>query len=435
MRAHARTQKITYLTPHGGPTVVLNMTTEDGNRNRPSVAAVGHISHPVIGRHTMFDGRMMHGVLPVKSIGGGGSSEPPSHPRVTLLVNWWHRVPQPPNCRALKPDEVNAFVRASGSPSPPQAEQEEEEQQQATTAAPSQTRDSRAGWLWELFVGGLSVLTGRNDGGALGGDDEWVGAVSVKPSSVSVKDASSGSDVMVKLSLETHFLWLPNDPPAGGFGRVRWTGTQSLGAVVEVDVTNDRIVQQLAHSREPKLVYFAPRGGLPGAKRTFFPAVKQLKHNVRAYVAEWGPRSSPLWESFDVQETDAPVVGIEDPATGQRYAHQWLDLSFCLHVSAHGQLCTSDAILHLCIISYIRTSARFEHTPWPVQTLCGAYCQPLHHCRRLYEGALRLSNLTPHARMHTHVHTDGTCARTHTRNQVFLAAARPLSRRHCAIRC
>ena len=203
-------------------------------------------------------------------------------------------------------------------------------QQQMPATASSQARGRRGVWLWDLVSDGLSALTRRHSGGggALQGESGWT-AMPVKPSIVNTKSTDSGGEVMVKLALETHFLWMPHNPPYGRFGRVRWTGAQSLGGVVEVDVTNDRVKHQLAHSREPKLVYFAPRGGLPGAKRALFPAVKRLKHIMNSYVAEWGPRSIPMWEAFGVQESDAPVVAIEDSSTGQRCACSNICASSC----------------------------------------------------------------------------------------------------------
>ena len=163
----------------------------------------------------------------------------------------------------------------------------------------------------------------RGSDGYAGGDDESAPTgQAVQPTGISASNAGGGADVMIKIALETHFLWIPHSAPAVGFGRVRWNGTQSLGGVIEVDMTDDRVARQVATTREPKLVYFVPQGGLSGAKQVFFPAVKRLKHTVRAYVAEWGSRSAVLWDTFGLRESDAPVAGIEDPNTGERYVQR-----------------------------------------------------------------------------------------------------------------
>jgi hypothetical protein len=275
---------VSYLTSVGGPTVILNMTSVDGTHHVPPIAAVGHFSYPVGGRHTMFDGRMLHGVLPAPTDGPDSG-----HTRITLLVNWWTNTPHAPNCRALTPAEASRFVAASGPPPPPPppppatiSADANRDQHVPPTGAEDQVRPTRLG------------ATGANDGG--------------------------GSQVMIKIAAETHFLWVPRDPPSNKLGRVRWNGTQSLGGVVEVDMAVSGIVTRLTQSLEPKLVYFSKRGRLAESKAAFFPAVKRLKHHsVLAHVAEWGLQSERLWALVGLAEADAPSVVIIDTQTDRHY--------------------------------------------------------------------------------------------------------------------
>lgn len=271
-----RVSTVTYLTPVGGPTVVLNMTTVDGNRHSPPVAAVGHLSYPVLGRHLMFDGRLVHGVLPVPPDVESGT-------RVTLLVNWWTQTPLLPNCRPVNKAELARFVSASGA-TPPKA---------------------AAGWGEQLLAAaGL-------------GATPWT-ASKLLPVGVNSK-STAGGDVMINIAAETHFLWMPERPPTNGFGRIRWNGTQALGSVVVVDLADDRKVARMRHSEEPKLIYFVKAGELGEAKRVFFPAVKRLKQPALAFVAEWGPRTEALWRAFGLDPRGAPHVTIHDTQTDRMY--------------------------------------------------------------------------------------------------------------------
>eukprot|EP00038_Savillea_parva_P010789 m.192800 g.192800 ORF g.192800 m.192800 type:complete len:518 (-) comp18741_c0_seq1:104-1657(-) len=252
---------VTYLTGTGGPTVILNMTTLDGNHHTPPVASVGYLSFPVVGRHTVFDGRLVHGVL----------AAPTEGKRVTLLVNWWtHESPRPPNCREVTAHEVAKFVAASGPPS----------------------------------------ATADVDGDVVHQPLELTGDV-VKPGVIPTAELNQGVDVSINIGLQTHFLRLPRQPPQNGFGRLRWQGTQSLGAVIMVDLADQRVRHLLeTPSGPPKVIYFVKAGGLPDAKATFFPAVKRLPHPMLAFVAEWRPSTKALWERVGLRHADAPTVGV-----------------------------------------------------------------------------------------------------------------------------
>lgn len=71
---------ILYLSDAGGPTVIVDATP-----SRTAAPSAALAVHPRAGRFAMFPGALMHGVLPV---------QPSRWPRVTMLVNWWCKVPR-----------------------------------------------------------------------------------------------------------------------------------------------------------------------------------------------------------------------------------------------------------------------------------------------------------------------------------------------------
>ena len=83
---------VTYLTDSGGPTFVMNMSTNrGGNTNVPSLPVEAALIYPKRNRHMLFRGDLEHGVL--GELGGGSGGE-----RITFLVNWWDTKPMAPYC-------------------------------------------------------------------------------------------------------------------------------------------------------------------------------------------------------------------------------------------------------------------------------------------------------------------------------------------------
>lgn len=109
---HPRLATVTYLSDCGAPTVVLNRRSPPPNdAEKKSLAGLvdkGWLSHPKVGKHIAFDGRLLHGApatfFPGRSLWGqsvdGGNVNPPPNKklktehhktgkRYTLLVNLW----------------------------------------------------------------------------------------------------------------------------------------------------------------------------------------------------------------------------------------------------------------------------------------------------------------------------------------------------------
>lgn len=97
---HPQIATVTYLTDHGGPTLVL------GARPLPRTVGArevqkGFLAHPRRGKHIAFDGRYLHGVAPQLMV----EKPPKGYSRATFLVNVWlhHR---PEGCDPFPADKL-----------------------------------------------------------------------------------------------------------------------------------------------------------------------------------------------------------------------------------------------------------------------------------------------------------------------------------------
>lgn len=95
---------VTYLTDTGGPTLIFNQTTPDGNRDVPILPHQAFLSYPRRNRHLLFRGNLQHGVVGALALQGEvqGLQLRSSDRRTTLLVNWWAEKPMPPNCYKIE---------------------------------------------------------------------------------------------------------------------------------------------------------------------------------------------------------------------------------------------------------------------------------------------------------------------------------------------
>jgi len=95
---------VTYLTDTGGPTLIFNQTTPDGNRDVPVIPHEAFLSYPRRNRHLLFRGNLQHGVVGELALEGEvhGLQLRSTDRRTTLLVNWWAEKPMPPNCYKIE---------------------------------------------------------------------------------------------------------------------------------------------------------------------------------------------------------------------------------------------------------------------------------------------------------------------------------------------
>lgn len=103
---HPRLATVTYLTDYGAPTVVLDLQSPPPSDMEKKClegsVRKAWLSHPKIGKHAAFDGRLLHGAPSTffppcdrQHIRGGAASPPPAKKakinkkRIVLLVNVW----------------------------------------------------------------------------------------------------------------------------------------------------------------------------------------------------------------------------------------------------------------------------------------------------------------------------------------------------------
>jgi len=105
---HPRVATVTYLTGYGAPTVVLDKRSHRPDQQMSDALGgdirKGWLSHPRVGRHVAFDGRLLHGApatfFPPQDVGCDtkrrGEDAPPAKRvkperklRITFLVNIW----------------------------------------------------------------------------------------------------------------------------------------------------------------------------------------------------------------------------------------------------------------------------------------------------------------------------------------------------------
>jgi hypothetical protein len=100
---HPRVATVTYLSGYGAPTLILDQKSPPMDDVKKSTLEKGiekgWLSHPRLGKHTAFDGRLLHGApalyFPGQTGGRGDGDEPVAKKvkadkkRYTLLVNVW----------------------------------------------------------------------------------------------------------------------------------------------------------------------------------------------------------------------------------------------------------------------------------------------------------------------------------------------------------
>jgi hypothetical protein len=93
--SHPEYSSILYLTDNGGPTLVLDQYSPNGNGYSPRVPHQGEISYPTHNKYVVFNGDLLHGVLP----GDHNRYSGVHNQRTTFLVNYWNDAPEEPNCK------------------------------------------------------------------------------------------------------------------------------------------------------------------------------------------------------------------------------------------------------------------------------------------------------------------------------------------------
>jgi len=97
---HPEYASILYLTNKGGGTLIVNQYSPEGNGYLPDLPREGHLVLPAKNKYAIFNGDLLHGVIP------GASDARAGEKRITFLVNFWDVKPLAPNCEELKYKEV-----------------------------------------------------------------------------------------------------------------------------------------------------------------------------------------------------------------------------------------------------------------------------------------------------------------------------------------
>ncbi len=102
---HPLWSSVFYVTQAGGGTLITNQFSPRGNGYEPSKATEAAWSFPEPNKYLVFNGTLLHGVVPGSASPTAGST-PSTHRRITFLVNFWHVRPKVPNCAELKHEQV-----------------------------------------------------------------------------------------------------------------------------------------------------------------------------------------------------------------------------------------------------------------------------------------------------------------------------------------
>ena len=129
---------VTYLTDVGGPTLVLNQSSNrGGNKQEPELPVRGVLVYPKRNRHMLFRGNLQHGV-----VGEFGQVSQGGAERITFLVNWWDKRPMAPYCMNVKDKIMYEHICASALQKPAEL-----------------PKTSPLGWFSFLFGGQSDVET------------------------------------------------------------------------------------------------------------------------------------------------------------------------------------------------------------------------------------------------------------------------------------
>jgi len=110
---HPLWSSVFYVTSTGGGTLITNQYSPRGNGYEPEVATEAAWSFPEENKFLLFNGTLLHGVVPGSATGTGGTGQ--GIERITFLVNFWHVKPKEPNCLPLRHEDVPGLTLLSAA--------------------------------------------------------------------------------------------------------------------------------------------------------------------------------------------------------------------------------------------------------------------------------------------------------------------------------
>jgi hypothetical protein len=112
---HPLWSSVFYVTSTGGGTLITNQWSPRGSGYEPIQPDEAAWSFPEANKFLLFNGTLLHGVVPGSATGTAGSPQQQvgGIGRITFLVNFWHVKPKEPNCLLLKHEEVPGLTLLS----------------------------------------------------------------------------------------------------------------------------------------------------------------------------------------------------------------------------------------------------------------------------------------------------------------------------------
>ena len=106
---HPLWSSVFYVTNEGGATLITNQMSPKGSGYEPRVPEEACWSFPEQNKFLLFNGTLLHGVVPPSSAHSAQQQAQASlmnRDRITFLVNFWHVKPKEPNCVGLDHSRV-----------------------------------------------------------------------------------------------------------------------------------------------------------------------------------------------------------------------------------------------------------------------------------------------------------------------------------------
>ena len=299
---------ILYLTDIGAPTLILNQTSIDGNYESPEIPDQGYLSYPKENRYTMFRGNLQHGVLASAAKGSSAGV------RKTLLINWWAKVPEPPN--TIEMTDKNA--RTLGILNKPKDELSIGEILTELTSLESarNNENGRTRRRKQVAVDSLSGDDLHYDASAI-----QISGNELIPTTLSIDDHEGNKRHQLEIPPgDMHFIYLPQQLIEGIY-YIQWGLSESYGAVGMLDLFKSNQVSQLFNYKKPKLlILYHHEDKLTYKKLLHFilPFAKKYIDEVKVYFCPYDKCGDAL-RAFGLSPEDLPRLVIDHTSINAKF--------------------------------------------------------------------------------------------------------------------
>lgn len=300
---HPELSTVTYLGSTGAPTLILNMTTPDGNAEVPDIPDMGYLSFPRVNRHIIFSGNLQHGVLGSAAPKVNSKRKSALHKRrITLLINWWTEAPIEPNTVTLTDELAKAM---------------------------------------HLFAPESVVVVvpahGNEQDVSITGDSSSSPTLQHEPRTVSVatleipdRSISPGSSLRHQIEFppgDMHFMYLPLSIEKEKIYQAKWAPDQVYGSVGKLDLLNSNQVGQLFRMPQPKFMFLYDHKDerlYESLLQAALPLAKDLVGKVKFYFCPTNT-CADVHNVFGLPKQDLPRAVIDDTAAGTKYVQNKTD--------------------------------------------------------------------------------------------------------------